>query len=328
METRRRMLYMGLALFCVLTAGGLLMQALFFGALALIMPIALIGYYRISKDRISSQSERLQAENAYLMADVMNRIADARCRAFSSNGNFITFHDCNPPAFHTRESRSAGREVPNWNGPQPDSSYPPLMPLLEHARIIALYGNQGAGKTNMMHWLIDAARGETLIIDPHGYRNKYSKGRLVGYGRNYSEIEGVFDDIMNEIDRRYQGFNGQQFPEMNIFIDEMTLLHSQCDNFKAFMRILLTESRKVGIRAAFCLHSMRSEFVGLKGGYDLLEDITIVNLKNDHGERYAEVKHDDGIRRYSLPGPYQTGGNHPRYAGKCSARKMDRFSTE
>ncbi len=182
----------------------------------------------------------------------------------------------------------------------PPAGYPDIMPLIKKSRMIALYGTQGSGKTSLLLNVVNQRRHEQIkIVDPHGFAGKYPFGEIIGAGRNYQEINDFLESVIEMIDERYKHYKGQVFDPLNIFIDELTLLHEHCTDFKNFMKILLTESRKVGFRAVVCTHSNRAAYLGLKGGYDLSSDLVFISLKNDESGYYAMV----GGNRYSVPPP-------------------------
>ena len=185
----------------------------------------------------------------------------------------------------------------------------PVLPAINSALIVCLYGAQGTGKTSLLCHIIESRRNEkAIIIDPHGYVGKYPFGEIIGSGRNYPEIDRTLAGIVSEIDTRYQTYRGQDFTPVTVYADELTLLHKECEGFQDFMNVMLTESRKVGIRFVFCVHSKRAKFLGLSGGYDLTDGMLFISLKNENGARYAEIENDAGVNILTLPGAYH--GNH------------------
>ena len=181
----------------------------------------------------------------------------------------------------------------------------PVLPAINNALIVCLYGAQGTGKTSLLCHIIESRRDErAIIIDPHGYQGKYPFGEIIGSGRNYPEIDRTLAGIVSEIDTRYQTYRGQDFTPVTVYADELTLLHKECEGFQDFMNVMMTESRKVGIRFVFCVHSKRAKFLGLSGGYDLADGMLFISLKNENGARYAEIEHDNGVKVLSLPGAY------------------------
>jgi hypothetical protein len=196
------------------------------------------------------------------------------------------------------------------------SYLPPLMPILEKSLSIILYGQQGAGKTSLLCHLIELRHhsGERcIIIDAHGYDDKYPFGELYGAGRNYNEIDDILQWGIDEMNQRYSNYPGE-FQPVSIFIDEATLLSENCGNFGKFVKCSLTEFRKISMRVVLCLHSRRAKFVDLKGSMDLLTGVDLVQLHYDRhtGERYAEVELSgkDEPQFFSLPGPYMGTRTH------------------
>jgi len=188
-----------------------------------------------------------------------------------------------------------------------DNGLLPVLPMINNALIVCLYGPQGTGKTSLLCHIIESRRNErAIIIDPHGYQGKYPIGEIRGAERNYADVDRALSEIVSEIDSRYKQYRGQDFTPVTVYADELTLLHKECEGFQDFMNVMLTESRKVGIRFVFCVHSKRAKFLGLSGGYDLADGMLFVSLKNENGARYAEIEHDAGVKVLTLPGAYHS----------------------
>lgn len=234
----------------------------------------------------------------------------AQFQAIPCPQGVLSLHD-GQLQFWTRESAQ-----PSPVGITPDEDQAAMqqaIPMIRGSLSLVLLGSQGTGKTTLLCHLIDArsSDGETIIIDPHGYSGKYGDHPIVGTGRAYGDIDQCLIDLMDELNRRYAMYQGQDFPKLHIYVDETTLLKKNCGAFSSFMEVALTEFRKVGMRLTLCLHSRRAKFLGLHGAMDLAEGIDWLTLKNETGQRWGELETDGGNIQLALPGPYRGGcGSH------------------
>lgn len=206
--------------------------------------------------------------------------------------------------------------------------------VLQNVIFLGLYGMQGAGKSTMLQHLIHSRRHEQqIIIDPHGLPSDYCGVVPVGIGRNYQEIDECLENLIAELNSRYSAghYNHER---LNIYIDELTLLHRYCGKFKEFMPVVLTECRKINFRIIACMHSRRAKILGLEGSFDLAEGLRFLELKIDNaGHRWGELEdpRTGEKNKLTLPGPYiHTGtsqrhgrGNTHKTSGNGFSRRHD-----
>jgi hypothetical protein len=249
-------------------------------------------------------------ENAKLNLEERRAFSDVQgFRAVPSKHGVLSFYQGDlqfwtPPAREPVTRIGAGVISENTEG---ETEYH-AVDMVKDALFLVIIGPQGTGKSTFLkHLISERATDNTVIIDPHGLPSDYCGFVPMGMGRNYAEINQTLQDMIDLLTARYNSghFNHER---VNIYIDELTLLHKHCKIFPAFMQVMLTESRKVNIRLTVCVHSRRAQFLGLKGGYDLVEGITFLTLKNDRGNRYGELETDEGIIRVTLPGPFLGNG--------------------
>ena len=111
--------------------------------------------------------------------------------------------------------------VPEIEEPEP---LPPAMDYIGDSQSLILLGPQGTGKTTLMSHLIDARAdyGEMIaVVDPHGFDGKYpGVARIIGAGRSYREIDHFFLGMLDEMNRRYQEYNGRNdWTPISIFVE-------------------------------------------------------------------------------------------------------------
>jgi hypothetical protein len=298
----------------IISSGLLILLCQILAALMLIAGCVYAG----SRLFLSSFREWIRCQQELAEAGVVR--IDGDCRAV---------RDMRHDRYYLITQERGVRDLPPMTGydraadiPEPDEIMPAVLPVIDNALVCCLYGPQGTGKTSLLCHALESRRGEQVyVIDPHGYEGKYPHGQMLGAGRDYKEIDSALTMLVRELDRRYSEYAGQDFERLSVFIDELTLLNKHCHNFKDFMPVMLTESRKVGIRIVFCVHSDRAEILGLKGSYDLADGMTKIALHNDNGNRFAEI----AGQTYALPGAYpqQTGMITRNDTGKPSAMTQD-----
>jgi len=187
----------------------------------------------------------------------------------------------------------------------------PLMPALSHCERLLIIGGMGAGKSELLKHLcaLHAQAGRVIVIDPHASPDQWNDAEVVGMGRDYAKIQGVFDYLTQEIDRRYhQLADGvKQFAKITVVIDELTIINQFLD-LKDHFKQLLTESRKVNIGLIFCGQSDRVKSIGLERNGDLIQGFQMIcRLENDAGRRLANLTTGTGkqIGTFDHPGPYR-----------------------
>ena len=197
--------------------------------------------------------------------------------------------------------------------------YPQLSELVETLDRMLVIAPQNSGKTTFLTYCLyqdQSKGGQSIVIDSHAEKGQWPEwAKVVGRGRNYPAINKVFKAVIKELDRRYKlrgETSGEQFPLLNLYIDELFILSQNLDLTAEFVS-LLSECRKINIRLIACGHSENAPDICLaghsecKGGYQ-----AIINLHHDikKNERYAMVRMGEdrlnrnkkGVR-YALPLP-------------------------
>ncbi len=184
---------------------------------------------------------------------------------------------------------------------------PCLLSKLRHADRILIIGGMGSGKTTLLKHMIRNS-ANPVIFDSHATPDSWDC-RVVGMGRNYSEIEHELKKIADEMDRRYQQRAGgiTAFAPITVIIDELTVLNTFC-NLSGLFKSLLCECRKVNIKLIFAGQSDRVKALGIEGAGDLKAGFdAVVYLKIDGRRFYGLV---DGIE-YMPPPPVIRTGSAP-----------------
>lgn len=147
------------------------------------------------------------------------------------------------------------------------------------ANHLILLGESGSGKSTMARAFIGQTVGKVVAIDPHGRRKEW-QCEIVGAGRNFDQIDGYFNAVLKEMDKRYKAYDVglDTFEPLTVVVDEVTTLAKKCKNWANFFTELATEGRKVGIRLMILIHGKGVKTLKLEGEGDLRHNLTFVYL--------------------------------------------------
>jgi len=260
---------------------------------------------RMEHDRIGVQKARAEIKAAYRQAEVV---------AITGTNGSLAVSDTSGADWQTIQPVLRAPVMHPGMIPPPDKPkeipVPKLLPAIEPLDRIAIFGGMGCGKSELLKHLASSrsTRADVIIIDSHAAPNTWPVGRVVGMGRDYSEIEAFLNAIMQELNNRYtqlsQGFTG--FSPICIIIDEMTVLNQFVDASEIF-KSLLCECRKVAIQMIVAGQSDRVRSLGIQGNGDLKQAFEAVVYLEKNGDYYGNVY--QGYSRepvkMSHPGVYQ-----------------------
>lgn len=163
------------------------------------------------------------------------------------------------------------------------------------SRHLFVVGGTGAGKSTFLRYLYWKLVGlypdaQVLSINPH-HRDKdgIPVKKVVGAGRDYSEIPEVSEMIIGELDSRFPKYrNDEPFgPPLFIFIDELPAITAYMDKMKstAFRDMVFQvscEGRKVGIFLIISTQGMNVESTGFKNRSDFYDNFYEVRVNQPH----------------------------------------------
>jgi len=193
---------------------------------------------------------------------------------------------------------------------------PDLLPILDSAQRVLVIGASGAGKTNLLQWVVSRRTGGVLVIDPHAAPGKWGTAKVVGIGSNFPEIEATLENLIELMVKRYkeigQGLVREgEHPRLTIIIDEWMSIAYQCHNAHDVLVRLLTESRKAAFSVVIGSHSERVKSLGLDGKGDLKDGFLFIRLWLENSERRATFDYGRGERPCLLPGKYAEAAAGP-----------------
>lgn len=294
---------------------------------SLFIPLAGAGFTLISLNQARTQIERWKLDRRERIAEIREKEARATAAERQADFTGLAAGSGYGAGFDHRLGRFFEFVKPSAGKTQepdpPLEDLEPALPLVTRALAVALVGSQDGGKTTLMQHIMDHRGGRAVAIDPHGYEAKYGPDiPVVGIGKNYERINHVLAAIITESKRRYAGYRGQRFPELSVYIDETTLLKRNCPAFEEFQEMMFSESRKIGFRPVFCIHTENVNTWGLTGKGDLADGVMVVTVRYDEktGQRWCEVskgiknKRAADFEAYALPGPHPLHIDRGEYA--------------
>ncbi|MBN1991935.1 MAG: hypothetical protein JW953_04480 [Anaerolineae bacterium] len=186
-----------------------------------------------------------------------------------------------------------------------------LLAALDSVQRCLIVGPSDSGKTTLLQWLISrkVQTSKTIVIDPHGWPDKWPNSTVVGTGRNYAEIERGLDALVQLMTKRYDEIGKGMVvegthPRVTILIDEWRAIVYNVKGASEAIKALLTESRKAAFSVFVASHSDRAKPLGLEGEYDLKDGFAVVRLSNVNGQRQATLETGNGEVPAILPGPF------------------------
>lgn len=264
--------------------------------------VALAGYHRHKLAQF--ERRRLEAETAKLEYEALQ--ARARTHFVEVNSGTFVLEGIAVAAFYPAVSASKLlADVPQLPAPE---SAPKLRRLLDVEFIhLLVVGPSGSGKTTALCHLIDAAPADALIcvLDPHAQFNRWpARAReIVGTGRDYPAIDAKLYDLIQRMDRRYNGLEstGQK---VLIIADEWLSIRDKCPNAERFFTDIGSEARKVNMNLVISSISSTVDDLAVSGAIrDNLAQLTLSRtLKSlNQGELKWSRKDTELVE---LPGPY------------------------
>jgi hypothetical protein len=216
-------------------------------------------------------------------------------------------------------ARVVGTEAPALMPPESAQDIRTMIPQLPVAIVV---GSMNAGKTTLLHFIADQYRGRAhvLVLDPHSGPDAWPGARVVGTGRNFEEISEALDGLVRLMTKRYEEIGAGLVPEgehppVVVIADEWTSINTNCANADKMMISLLTESRKAALKVYVGSHSRRVKSLGVDRRGDLLDGVAFMLLRNDNGQRWAEIETNDGEQPHrttvTLPGEYRVIDDDP-----------------
>ncbi len=216
------------------------------------------------------------------------------------------------------QTRAAAQVIPGTAQLLPPAAPVDLLMALDAVQRGLIVGASGSGKTTLLQWLVNRRRqvSKVVVIDPHGWPDKWPGCYVVGAGRNYAEINTGLAGLLRIMDDRYneigQGIRAENsHPPLTILIDEWRAIVANLGKSAAeTIKALLTESRKAAFTVFVVSHSDRAKPLGLEGEYDLKDGFALVRLSIAGGQRQATLDTGNGPQPATLPGPLPPNFSH------------------
>lgn len=176
---------------------------------------------------------------------------------------------------------------------------------------LIVVGETDAGKTSTLLPIIGTRieHGDLLIvIDPHAIRNDWGslKPYIVGWGRNFGEIEAWLQALLGEMNRRFKLEKGDPDtgPSITVIVDEVLSVNDNCPTWGEIIKNFTSEARKVNMRLIVVSQSDQVESLGLEGKGDLRKNLSFLRL----GSKVKLARREGDIWVASLECPKLYGG--------------------
>lgn len=161
---------------------------------------------------------------------------------------------------------------------------------------IMILGKTGGGKTWLAERLLAFLGGDTLVLNPHASPNSFKGFKVVGGGRDYDSIAATLQELMSEMDERYERFNkgDESYTFMNVVIDEFPAIAASTKGSVDIVKALVREARKVKIRLVILSQGAEVKTLGIEGEGSIRECFTMIRLKG-FAEKFSEKECSPGV---------------------------------
>jgi hypothetical protein len=183
---------------------------------------------------------------------------------------------------------------------------------------VVVYGPTGSGKTSVLQHLLSQCQGLKIIFDPHYEPGKWhSDDIVIGAGRNWAAIEAGLEQLVLEMDRRYQKMQDGEtdFIPIHIAVDELSSFARNIPKGSEQLIVLSQEGRKVKLHTTLTPHSTEVAQMGFDGSGDARENFIFIGMPpvlpgQENQPRIATVhagnprrKGNDPLGRFLVPAP-------------------------
>lgn len=164
--------------------------------------------------------------------------------------------------------------------------------VTNHTAHIMLVGETQSGKSTTAYALLyeRAKTDKIIIIDPHEQKNDWPLA-AANHGRNYDEIEQLFQIIHREFERRYMP-NEPSGEPITVFIDELPSIVAMKKPLMDLVKQWLREAAKIKIRLVILSQDANVKTLGIDGEGPVRENLMKILL----GSFAADVPHVDNYR--------------------------------
>jgi len=173
-----------------------------------------------------------------------------------------------------------------------------VMHKLQTAVHVMIVGEQNSGKSTTANAVLVGrvqAGEQILILDPHAAPSDWHGIKAIGFGRDFPAIEQMMLSLIDELTRRYE--QRAQQPDyapqpLTCFVDEWPAISDNSPKVAPlFMRQLVQEGRKVGLRLVILTQSDRVESLGLAGKGDVRSNFCPLLLGAKAVEKCPDAAH-------------------------------------
>lgn len=135
------------------------------------------------------------------------------------------------------------------------------LPNLVDYPSLLVFGVPGSGKSTFLHTIVDdkiAAGHEVEILDPHFVYGDWKGLNVYGKGLNYDELADRLKRFVAEVKNRFERLSTEKdvvFAPLSIICDEFTSWGQHVAGAAAFLRLAITEIRKINCFVVIAGHT-------------------------------------------------------------------------
>jgi hypothetical protein len=235
----------------------------------------------------SSQRSTVRRLNAQIQ-DVEDISDDAYQRSL--------WHRLNPADARVEIGSTESVEAFNWSD---------LVTAPDDFPHLFILGKTGAGKTWLGERLLTLLGGGQ-VITPHRKPGDFKGFPVVGGGRNYQAINAAIVGLVAEMDSRYQRMDqgDESYPWLNVAMDEIPSIASNCGDAVDCLKTLIREARKVKIRLVILSQGDETKTLGIEGEGSLRDNLSYIRLKGfvaGHAKRLKDQRIIQHLKAQTRP---------------------------
>jgi len=166
---------------------------------------------------------------------------------------------------------------------------------------LLIYGSTGTGKSTYVEYtfkqIMDTIPNASFIVlNPHHRQGQWGLQKCIGGGREYGEIEGGIQAVLELMNTRYQQYYADskvKFNDVFLVIDELPAITANTKKgvVSEALKQISSEARKVNIWLVVLSQSKLVKQLGFERASDMLENFCMIEVNKPY-VRYSVAGKD------------------------------------